>query len=244
LSGVNTHDFTFYPIDTVEITQEDLEKYDLTDGNKQRVIALASELACVAEPANYLCLVDRDLDHWFKEHPTVPRLKWTRFCSIESHFIAIDTFYEIAVLTCKAKIPSAGEMFDSCMEVLRYLYSLRLADSELDLGMSWVPFKRYLRLEHSSISLNCDRYVDALVNKNGKFADQESILHSAKRWSEQFSSEHRLCIRGHDFTELLALVVSKYKGIDSFGNSEAIARLLVLAAKRNVEIVQELSHPD
>jgi hypothetical protein len=242
LSTANTHDFTFYPIDTVTITQEDLKKYNLTDGNKQRVIALASELACVVRSANYLCLVDRDLDHWFKEHPTVPRLKWTRFCSIESHFIAISTFSEIAVLICKAKIPGTVEMFNSFIEVLKYIYSLRLADFELELGLSWVPLRKYLRQEHSSVSLDHDGYVAALVNKNNRSAYRESILDSAKSWSERFSSEHRPCIRGHDFTELLAWVVSKYQGISAFREPEAIARLLVLAAKGSSDIINELEY--
>lgn len=240
LIGGAPHDLTIYPIECVEVTSEDLEECGLSDGNKQRVIALALKLACISEHANYLCLVDRDLDHWFAKHPLVQRLKWTRYCSIESHFITADTFQEIAILAGKVKVPNPAELFYSIIEALKSLYALRLADRELDLRMAWVPLKRYLTQEESSISLDYHSYVNALLNKNGRMADKDTFLDSAKRWAGQFSNEHRLCIRGHDFTELLAWVVNKFNGVAGFGNPEVISRAFVIAAKGNTDIAQEL----
>lgn len=243
LSGSDSWSFAIYPIDCVDITQADLEECGLTEGNKQRLIALASKISRVGEHANYLCLIDRDLDHWFTKHPTVPRLKWTKYCSIESHFITHHALEKIAILAGKAKVSNVDTLFKSTIETLRTLYALRLADRELNLQMSWVPIKRYLVQGETSVGLNFDGYVRALLNKNGKMAERDMFEDSANRWADQFSDEHRLCCRGHDFTDLLAWIVSKFKGVSRFGDTEVISRAFILAAQGNQEIAEELSAP-
>jgi hypothetical protein len=53
-----------YEIDTIEVPPSLVASHKLSDGNKQRVIALARELSVIEGDCSYRCLVDRDLDHW------------------------------------------------------------------------------------------------------------------------------------------------------------------------------------
>ena len=63
-----------------------LGKYNLTEGQKQRVITLAKELADQGLQG-YKCLVDKDLDHWLGRVEEVPNLLWTDYCSVEAYFL-------------------------------------------------------------------------------------------------------------------------------------------------------------
>ena len=63
LRGPEHRDRMIYDIDSVDIPSELLGVHELTDGKKQRVIALARELAPLPSKCLYRCLVDRDLDH-------------------------------------------------------------------------------------------------------------------------------------------------------------------------------------
>jgi hypothetical protein len=106
----------FYEIDTVDVKPALLAKHGLTSGNKQRVIALARELATLPAEAKVICLVDRDLDHWFGELLSTPRLKWTRYCSIESHFLTPATVIDVLITTGRAKIKRLETFINSLLD--------------------------------------------------------------------------------------------------------------------------------
>ena len=101
---------TFYEIDAVDVPSSVLAKHGLSHGNKQRVIALSKELSCLAETARVICLVDKDLDHWFAPLTNTQRLRWTSFCSLECHFLTAETIRDIAVTTGRGSMPFRVEV--------------------------------------------------------------------------------------------------------------------------------------
>ena len=113
--------YTFYAIDVVDVPREILEKYSLSSGNKQRVIALARELAFLPESTKFLCLVDKDLDHWFGMLESTRRLRWTMFCSIELHFLTVEAIRAVLVSTGRIKVGSFEAFVESFMGVLQTL---------------------------------------------------------------------------------------------------------------------------
>lgn len=230
VSGKNSHQ-TFYEIDVVDVPLTILESYGLTSGNKQRAIALSMELTKVPSSAHVFCLVDRDLDHWFTEVSNSARLRWSSFCSIEGHFLNSEIVRDVTITTSRAKISNFEVFFESLLETLRQIFSLRLADRDLGLNMSWVSIKKYLSTESSKITFDLEKYVLAVLNKNSKMGKINEFSTSAKSWKHKLSCDVRLAFHGHDYTELLAWGISKFNGQKEFSTQEAVQRLFVLISR-------------
>lgn len=235
--GAKHLDRMVYEIDSVEVPTELLIKHVLTDGNKQRVIALARELAGLPAECSYRCLVDRDLDHWFGALEATARLIWTEFCSIELNFFSDEILHDILITTAKAKISSWEEYIDSLVATLSDLYVLRLADRELGWFIEWLPVGKCLSHENSKVVFDFAGYVDRLLMKNRKSGLRGKFEISVAVWKKRLSGDHRNHIRGHDFVELLAWTVHNFRGIKEFSSSLSIQRLFVLLAsqKNNLE---------
>jgi len=229
-------DRVVYPIDSIEVPKEILDKYQLTTGNKQRVIALAKELASLPDFTAFRCVVDRDLDHWFGELETVRRLLWTEYCSIELYFFSSEIVRHIVVVTAEAKIVDWDRYFNSLIEILREFYALRLTDRELGCSLDWISPINYLNWNADAISFDLNTYLKRTLEKNCKanlLADFEA---SYGKWMEMLLGDPRQFIRGHDLIEILAWTVRNAKGIREFRSASIIKRSLVLLAWNALEI--------
>ena len=231
---------TFYEIDAVDVPAKVVEGHGLTLGNKQRVIALSKELCRAPSSARVVCLVDRDLDHWFAAIADSARLRWSIFCSVENHFLTKDTLRDIAVTTARAKISSFDAFFDSLEVTLRQLYALRLADRELELDLKWTALRKYLSNNSGTVTFDLKKYALAVLNSNAALNRKDDFAASIDRWSHNVGCDIRLASRGHDFTELLAWAISEFGGQKEFTSPAAIERLFVLLARSISSLGQEL----
>lgn len=227
---------SFYEIDSVDVPLELLHKYGLTSGNKQRVIALAQELSGLPPEAKVSCLVDRDLDHWFGEVVSTVRLRWTKYCSLENHFLTSSTMADVVLTTARAKIRKFETLANSLLEVLRQLYALRLADKELALNLKWVALKKYLYRNGDTIGLDADKYIIAILGGTAKLGRRPDFDASHKLWLQKLQCDIRMAARGHDYTFLLAWVISEFDGQRELATEGAVERLFVLLA-RSVESI-------
>lgn len=229
-----------YEIDTVDIPAASLKKYGLTSGNKQRVIALAHELAVLSDQVSFLCLIDKDLDHWFGPFQTVGRLRWSMYCSIELHFLTREIVRDILLTTGRAKVKNLEHFLDSLIAVLRDLYILRLADRQTSLTLRWVDLRRYLSRDGDCIRLARDAYVVAVLTSNQCAARRTDFANSCECWAQKVTGDFRDHVRGHDFVRLLAWAMREFGGHKEFATEQAIERLLVLLARRVPTLPLEL----
>lgn len=225
-------DRTVYPIDSVDISPAILSGHDLTDGNKQRVIALARELAQLPEDCRYRCFVDRDLDHWFDLLEETPRLVWSDYCSIELYFLSDNMLQQILMASAKCKITNWNEYFTSLINTLRYLYAARLADRELGWSLKWITADRCLSVNGSRIDFDFSDFIERVLLANGKMGDSNQFRGSVHDWTNRLSGDCRNYIRGHDLTNLLAWSVHHFRGIKAFSSPVAIERILVLLSSQ------------
>jgi hypothetical protein len=231
LRGAEHHGRMIYDIDSVEVPTKLLTEHKLTDGNKQRVIALARELEQLPSECQYRCLVDRDLDHWLGPLETTARLVWTEYCSMELYFFMSELLRDIVITTAKSKINNWQEYLDSLVSTLRQMYALRLADSELSWSIEWLTVGRCLSSKESRIVFDNANYTDRLLKKNGKIKEKQKFLSAVDCWLDKLSGDPRTYIRGHDLIDLLAWTVAEFRGIKEFSSSISIQRLLVLLAR-------------
>lgn len=215
-----------YVIDSVDIPFEILEKYGLTDGNKQRVIALAKELEEL-HCNSYKCLVDKDLDHWFDAIEDIPQLIWTDFSSLEMYFFSEQLIKRILVDISNSKINNWGVFYASFLTVLKQLYSIKLADRQLNLNGKWCDIKKSLSSKNSTLIFDFSGYINKNLITFGLKAREAEFVKLHSDWLDKLDCDPRLCIRGHDFVELMSSAVKEYKGMKNFQESEALQRILL-----------------
>lgn len=203
---------TFYEIDAVDVPAKMIGDHGLTLGNKQRVMALSKELSRAPASAHVVCLVDRDLDHWFGAIENTTRLRWSTFCSIESHFLTKETIRDIAVTTARSKIPNFDVFFDSLARSLRQLYALRLANRELELNLKWTALRKYWGTNAGAVAFDLKKYAEAVLNSNSALNRKDDFTAAIDKWMLCLDCDIRLACRGHDYTELLAWAISAFSG--------------------------------
>ncbi|HDL7468480.1 TPA: DUF4435 domain-containing protein [Yersinia enterocolitica] len=236
---LNQHDRVVYNINTIDIPMDILMKYNLSDGNKQRVIALAKELSDIHIGRKYLCVVDKDLDHWFGLTEDVPRLFWTNYCSMELYFFSEEFIKDLLIDVLKTKIEAWGYFYHSFVETLKILYALRLTDFDMKLGLGWLSFERCLGVDGTTIVFNYEEYINRVLNSSKLIAEKNSYLDNLDIWKEKLNGDPRLFIRGHDFVQLLVWAVKEFKGVRDFWSEVAIERLFVNSTSKieNVAIL-------
>ncbi len=229
-----------YTIDSVDVPEVVLRKYKLTEGNKQRVIALAQELG---EVGNLKCrfLVDKDIDHWFEELVQSKGLMWTKYCSLELYFFTEALLEKLIVSVSRCKIGEWKDFVLSFCNSLVMLYSARLADRELNLKLTWIDIDKSLSLKNGMLLLDFDSYVSKVLNKNSKMADMKIFRDKAEEWYKRCrDADYKMAIRGHDFVKVLAWVIKNGRGNSALGSEDAIERAFLLIATSDLEIYSEI----
>ncbi len=231
---------SFYEIETVCIPPAILAKHGLTSGNKQRVIALSREFQILEPDAKVLCLADRDLDHWFGTLETSRRLRWTVYCSIDSHFLTKDIIRDVLVTTGRARIADLDVFLESVFHILKALYALRLSDRENGYALKWVALKKYLTREGNQIVFDAESYSTAVLNTNAKLPKKATFMRSVTSWASKLNCDVRLASQGHDYCELLAWSMAEFGGQKEFRSKNAVKRLFVLLSRSIETIPMEL----
>ena len=221
-------DRAIYAIESVDVPPNLLHSFHLSDGNKQRVIALARTLAKELGDCQYRCFVDRDLDHWFGPLESTPRLVWSEYCSIELYFFSDELLQQILIASAKCKIPTWVDYMDSLIVALRGLYLARLVDRELGFSLKWITADRCLSINGSRINFELSEFIHRVLLKNGKAGDEEQFIEAFVRWDNKLTGDCRNFIRGHDFVDLIAWSILNFGGLRAFASSLAVERLLVL----------------
>lgn len=230
-----------YEIETVEVPFTLLAAYGLTEGNRQRVIVLARELAKIKYNCSYVCLADKDIDHWLGGLEDIKRLHWSKYCDIELHFLSDGFLKNLLVVTCKARILDFDKFYKSLTSTLSDLYAMRLADRELSLNLRWIPFESSLSLQGCTISLSMKEYMDRLLIANGKGKEKAKFQLAVTRFSKRLVGQDcRNHIRGHDFVDMLPWVIRKFRGVKELASIVAIQRFFVSHAYSMPEIIENI----
>lgn len=222
----NDKNFVPYEIDSVDIPFDILKKHGLTEGNKQRVIALAKELDEL-QCDSYRCLVDKDFDHWLDNIEQIPNLIWTDFCSLEMYFFSEQLIKRILIDISNSKIKDWDSFYTSFVVVLKQLYCIKLSDRILNIGGDWCDIKKSLNSSKDTLTFDYSGYIKKNLISFGKSAEFSKFIDLFDEWLIKLDCDPRLCIRGHDFVDLMSSAIKEYKGIKNFQEAEALQRMLL-----------------
>ena len=220
-----------YAIDDIYIDSSLLAKYNLTTGNRQRVIGLASELNLPPDTSVRL-VVDRDFEDWL---PTLPRksgLVTTKYCDLEIVFFYNEFVKKVMVDASRCKIVEWDSFFDALKVCLCELYCVRLEFEASNIGSPLINFTRCVKLVEGNPKLNVSDLIERSLSKWTDKIGRNELSHKVlSRICELKNEPHQFVARGHDLVTLLAWCIRKTKGAKSFQSEESITRLLVLFAE-------------
>jgi hypothetical protein len=230
-----------YTIDSVEVPGTVLDLYNLTTGNKQRVIAASKQLADLPGPLKLWFVVDRDLDTLLGGVEVSPRLMWTKYSCTEAYFLSSDMVRNIVVDGGGCNISDWDAFYSFLTDVLVIHFSLRVASARLGLDMEWVDVDECISGKLGAYAFDTDAFITKLVHKNKKYARKHDLVEAFGIARDEAVGDVRLFMRSHDFTDLLAWAIKANKGHKEIAFSKAIERLFVVKAESVGELGDLLS---
>lgn len=230
LSHQGIHSPGIYSIDSVDLPIELLSKYSVTEGCKQRVIALANELASAGHTTSALCIIDSDFDKFLGISHSSKNLLATDFSCLESYFWVDDILQSAFRSAIGAQKRKAGQVAE-LEQILRGLFALRMVDQKLGLSLSWIDIKSYVKVAEGNVTIDLALYAERVLVSSGKANVRVAFLAEVANLLATFPADTRHCLRGHDLVKLLSLVVRKLGGAKGFHDESAFETIMLTMCK-------------
>lgn len=222
---------SFYIINNVDIPIETLNKYSLTNGNKQRIIALAHELSILPNCSTKF-IIDKDLDQWLGISFEVSNLYYTEFTCLEISLADKLFIKEILTDISKCNLKNWEAFLESFFYVLKSFFSIRLTAKKLNLSITWIDPHKNIQITQEKITFDHSEYINKLLINNSMHPIYDQFNQTFEESQKIYCLDYRYLTRAHDLTYLLALTIKRLKGIREFQNSEALQRLLLFNTKK------------
>jgi hypothetical protein len=203
-------DIGIYAIGDIDVSNEVLDKHELPRGsNRSRVIAAAMELSeGLPDCNNILFIADRDYEDYLPCMAESRFLKFTDYNSIESYIINEDAMRKIISLVYGHHSEHAPKFYYEIKDILRIIFSIRLANERLNWNMSWIEFNKYIKV-NPYLVFEEEKYTEAYLRKNSKWSKRKEFNECLELCRKELHDDCRLSIRGHDFTALLLHYLNK-----------------------------------
>jgi hypothetical protein len=206
-----------------------LSKYGLSFGSQRsKVVALAYMLDSLGVTSvTATCIIDRDYEHFLPLPKMVPLLRLTDFNSIECYLLSPTIIAKLGDLVLKGFPLPATEMLLQLEPIARHLFVLRLANEMLEWGMPWIQTERYVSCRRKQIAFDRKGFIHAYLSNGKRMRHRKVFDQKCLELSEQLSKlPLLLAIRGHDFTLLMFILISKTKRDPIFANHDGFERAL------------------
>lgn len=224
---------TVYPIDVVDVSDVVLTTHSLPTGsNRAKVIALSCELERQQlAKRRVMCIVDRDSDDGIASHKTNPYLFATDGNSMDLYALT-PAVVEKFLLVALAGFPiTAGSLIPKMVRILETIFAIRQANERLELGMSWIPFCGYVRIDSFDLTLKEQEFIRAYLQKNNQWKQLEKFIAVKTKIQKELNPDLVKRVRGHDFAELLHVIVRKFRKERAFTNSAHLEGCLMTSVE-------------
>ncbi|MES9852028.1 MAG: hypothetical protein ABW170_09380 [Candidatus Thiodiazotropha sp. L084R] len=199
-----------YAIGDIDVSNKVLDKYNLPHGsNRSRVIAVANELSDgLPDCNNILFIADRDYEDYLPCMAESRFFAFTDYNSIESYIITEDAMRKIISIVYGLHSGHTPRFYYDLKEILRKIFSIRLANESLKWNMSWIEFNKYIKVRPILV-FNEEKFIEAYLRKNSKWSKRAEFNTCLELCRKQLHDDCRLSIRGHDFSALLLHYLNK-----------------------------------
>ena len=218
-------DVSVFDISSIDIDNDEKIK----NGNKGRVIELASILSEKLENMNITCIIDNDFDILTGNQYTSPILLTTDFSCMEMYFFDKQIIEQISRSCAKNKLTETI-VNKFITPALIDLFKIRFINYDLCWNLKCLNFEKNIRYKNGEFNFDRDEYIKRYLNKNRKV--RELSFYCKKINTIKIDSKHdkRSYIHGHDFITLLRSVLNKLRGRKLWSEDELVWDLLKVAA--------------
>lgn len=167
-----------YEIESVNVPHEMLRPFEVEDNNRGRVIALAYYLhqhTGTDLSQRVACIADRDFDDLLGIRFDCPLLILTDYTAVELYCLDEAVLQKFLTLVVDGFKMTAREVLEAMLPVLRELFTVRLANRVLSLGLSELSFEKCCSVKGRTITFDLDEYVTRYLNKSGKAAQTRCV---------------------------------------------------------------------
>lgn len=217
-----------YSISSVCIPPEVLRGFGLTDGNRQRVLALCQYLEIPSE-SSVRCLIDADMDRHLDREMVFPGLSYTSYTDAEGVFLTSEILKDLVVNAGQTSIKNWTNFFPCIENIVKQIFCVRLVLTEMELNVKVPPISKSLSRSQQDLRFDFDTFVGKLSSEGLSPDCIQKVKDRCVYWHDRLAaSEARAAGRGHDYFEVLAWVVKKFGGKVGLANHlHSIAVLFV-----------------
>lgn len=229
-----------YDIDAVDVGQEVLEKYKLTGGNRDRVVALAFELDEVFPEAlpYVICIVDKDFDAIEQDGVRAEHLLKTDYTSMEMYTWNRSTFRKVFKLGFGLGSIDADGISEQMGDILREVFVMRAANHRLGWGLAVKRVTRNCSLDGGTLQLDRDALLRKTLSRASRWKDRKLFEDVCEELAAVTLRDVRDGMHGGDYVEILGWILLKklkWKGYRE--GSKAAAPILLAACE--VEVLKK-----
>jgi len=241
-----SHGTVVYESKAVEVGAEVLAKHGISNGSERtRLIALSQELSSLLENGHehLMFVVDADFDYILGSFVSCELLFYTDGASLESYFVspcAIRKFFQLAL---RGFSLDAEAVILQVLPVLTQIFLIRAANERLGWHMSWLPFAGSCSADATgSLSFTRADFIRNYLGKNGRAASLQEFVTTYDELETRLGHDARQFMRGHDFAELLSIVIRRHLHHDqrNFRDANVIEAVLFTSLEARAIQVEPL----
>lgn len=213
---------------SIDIPDDLIQSYDCQSSNRQRVIAVCSEIAARVKNAmsQVRGIIDADLAYLLEEHLPGGLVLVTDGTSIEMYAYPYLQQYLGLYLH---KFPVSADLLKPSLEnVLISLACFRASSRLLGLGLEWPnKWDGCISFDGSEVCLNVDAFLDKYLRSRKDRESRAVFEETASHLRARIPKEARKAIYGIDYVSVVAFVSRKYIPTSSHRSVELIHRVLL-----------------
>ena len=181
------------------------------NNNRTRLITLAKELheKLSSYYNNVKCIIDSDFDYITGQSYDYLTLLTTDYANMEMYFFTNDNLLK---LSSKCLTKNKNITLD-CIEhfivpTLIKLFKIRFVNETDKWKLTEYPFKSLVNFNGDTFSLDIDEYMKKYLNKNDRFHEFRDFQLEVNSVSLKDEFDKRCYIHGHDFLNLLKIMLN------------------------------------
>lgn len=230
-----------YEINTVDVPARLLEELGLTSGNKQRIIALATEMSNLDAKCQVKFLIDKDYDDFVSDGIKTDRLVTTKHTCQESYFFNKTIINTILLKIAKCKNTNIDDVYVDFAQVLGQLFAFQLAAKDIDSSLQWPSFFKSMDIKETRVVFDENKYCEHLLSLNSCHKIKTKLIEKYReRLKEIQTLDTKDTMRGHDFTEILAWKIAKTSNLKNLNDTKIIQRLFVANTADAIDVLHNL----